>query len=285
MAVVHFMRVKGRQGWRTKARPALVAVALLGAVLPSAFSPFAFVPSARADQSEPSAAEMLQDGLDALIDRQMSLANELFEEVIRAFPGTPESVRAKRELSALGSAVQPTRATDDGDVFARRLPSDEPALRMKFATDAGDRVFFAENSSTIGGRARALLEHQARWLMARPEISITIIGRADDGASTDASRELSAKRAEAVRDKLAASGIALERMTIDARGSRDPVATCRSDLCQAQNRHAETSISFAASSSDRFGDAGAPSRDRPTTVGGAVAPAVDGIGRGVTVSR
>ncbi|MEQ1669675.1 MAG: OmpA family protein [Hyphomicrobium sp.] len=259
------------------------------AVLTSAI---ALTPQAHAEQSQQSAAEMLQDGLDALLDRQTDLAGQLFEQLMLTFPGSPESARAERELGVLGTASRAERQPEEADVFAHRNPRDEPALRLKFAADAGDRVFFAENSAVIGGRARALLEHQARWLAVRKDLSITIIGRADDGASADASRELSAKRAEAVREKLIASGIAAARMQIDARGTRDPVATCRTDLCQAQNRHAETFITLAEPRNGAFdaGEAGVPAagrsqdlgRARATTLGGA---AGGGLDRDLTVSR
>lgn len=236
---------------------------------------------AYADQSAQSAAEILQDGLDALSDSQSDLATELFEHVIQSYPGSEESRRAERELRTLGVRLAPSQPVtpDAGSGFVRRTPESEQALRTKFAREAGDRVFFAENSAVIGGRARALIETQARWLTKRSNLRITIVGRADDSAPADASRDLSAKRAEAVRDKLVASGIALSRITLDARGTRDPVATCRSQLCQAQNRHVETVVTMGATSGTPFDDAErGPSSSQKT--GQVRAPADDG-----TVSR
>ncbi|MEQ1652815.1 MAG: OmpA family protein, partial [Hyphomicrobium sp.] len=189
-----------------------------------------YAPVAHADQAEQSPVEMLQDGLDALVERQTDLATQLFEQLILAFPGTDQAIRAERELGALSASGDAksagdargseARGPDTRAALDRRMPVSLEALRMKFAMDAGDRVFFAENSAVIGGRARALIDHQARWLAARPELKITVIGRADDGASIDESRDLSAKRAEAVREKLVGSGIEASRITIDARGTR-----------------------------------------------------------------
>ena len=215
--------------------------------------------SARAQPSEQPAAEMLQDGLDALSDSQSDLAAELFEQLVQSYPGTPESVRAERELAALGTEPRRARGTSElgsssNSGFARRTPESEDALRFKFAKDAGDRVFFAENSAVIGGRARALIEAQARWLAQRSDLTVTVIGRADDGGPVDAAGELSKTRAEAVRDRLVSGGVAATRITIDARGARDPVATCRSSLCQAQNRHAETVISSSGGSTGAIGE-------------------------------
>ncbi len=202
---------------------------------------------------EQSRQELLQDGLDALADRQPDLAREFFDQLVEAFPGTPEAQRAGRELDLLGRAVAaPDAAAPDTSMrnsdAPQRTVREAPvtrsiaALRLDFVTSVGDRVFFAENSSNIGGRARAMLENQARWLKQRPDIMVKIIGRADDGGQPQVAKELSGKRAEAVRDQLIAGGLAANRIAVEARGDRDPLATCRTFMCQAQNRLTETLI-------------------------------------------
>lgn len=218
----------------------VVVLAWLTLAIPS---PIVLTP-ARADASQNSPTEMLQDGLDALLDRQQDLAAQLFQQLIESFPGTKEASRAERELSALSPPDPPMETAERQSVFLEPISAKE--LRMKFAVEAGDRVFFAENSAVIGGRARALLEHQSRWLRKRPELKVTIIGRSDDGVPADAARDIAIKRAEAVRDRLVANGVAATRIAVEGRGSRDPVATCTSALCQAQNRHAETLIGSAS---------------------------------------
>lgn len=190
---------------------------------------------ARADPSQNAPGEMLQDGLDALFERQRDLAIDLFSHLIAAFPGSPEAKRAEQELRTLSGNNSRSEAA-----FVQRVSDSE--VRMTFAREAGDRVFFAENSSVIGGRARALIEHQARWLIKRPELKVTIVGRSDDGLPAEAARDIAEKRAAAVRDRLVANGVTAARVAIESRGARDPVATCTSALCQAQNRHAETVI-------------------------------------------
>jgi peptidoglycan-associated lipoprotein len=226
-----------------------IAVWLMAAAVSPAL-PGGFTLSARADPRQESPAEMLQDGLEALLDRQRELASRLFEQVMQVFPGTPEARRAERELGLITGAGSeanadqaPTRGSGIGESGLRFTTAE---LRMKFAVEAGDRVFFAENSAVIGGRARSLLEQQARWLNQRPELKVTIVGRADDGSAPEAARDVSTKRAEAVRDRLVENGVAANRIAIEARGMRDPVATCRSPLCRAQNRHAETIIGTEA---------------------------------------
>ena len=53
----------------------------------------------------------------------------------------------------------------------------------------------------------AYFANQARWLNARPNLSVVVIGRADDEGDRNAARDLSQQRAEVVRDRLAAAGV------------------------------------------------------------------------------
>ena len=187
-----------------------------------------------------SAAEMLADGLDARADNQDELARQLFKHLRATYPGTVEAGRAGLELEDLDSGeMVPVEGQHAQAVFS---PESLAKLRHAFLIEAGDRIFFAENSASIGGRARTVIEGQARWLKAYPDMIATLVGRADDGGSSANAVELSARRADAVRERLIASGIPANRIYVDARGNRDPVTTCVSAGCQAQNRHTETVI-------------------------------------------
>jgi len=198
----------------------------------------------RAQDSDPDgirAAELLEDGLDALADRAEDSGRRLLNRVIDEYPGTAAASRAKRALVAL----------DRGELdpeSRQRLKADEAErtaeYRHAFLLDVGDRVFFAENSSAIGGRARNLIEQQAHWLNARPDLSIMVIGRADAEGDGKAARDLSLQRAQAVRDRLVAAGLPQNRIEIKAAGDQDQVATCDGAVCRAQNRNAEVLINY-----------------------------------------
>ena len=229
----------------------------------------AIVPvSAGQAQLPDPANQILQNGLDALSDNQPEEARQFFERVISKYPRTVAAQSAERALAKLRNGE--STGSGDADMAderetiagpsaprvqpgegaiaspSRKAETDEQNVRLRraFLMAAGDRVFFAENSASIGGRARAALEGQARWLKLRPDLKVTIISRADDGGSANDSTALSQKRAGAVRDKLVEAGLPAERILVDARGDRDPIATCRLPQCQAQNRHVETLVSY-----------------------------------------
>jgi peptidoglycan-associated lipoprotein len=187
------------------------------------------------------AAELLEDGLDALSDHAEDSGRRLLGRVINEYAETAAAQRAKRALAAL----------DRGELAPEdleRLKADQAErteeYRHAFLVDVGDRVFFAENSAAIGGRARSIIEQQARWLNARADLSVMVIGRADGEGDWKTARELSLQRAQAVRDRLVAAGLALNRIEIKAVGDQDRVATCDGTMCQAQNRNAEVLINY-----------------------------------------
>ncbi len=193
------------------------------------------------DESGVTAAELLEDGLDALADRADDSGRRLLGRVISEYPGTSEAFRAKRALSALdhGQPDPEYRAQIKADEAERTTE-----YRHAFLVDVGDRVFFAENSAAVGGRARSIIEQQARWLAARPDLSVMVIGRADGEGDWTAARDLSLRRAQAVRDRLVAAGLAQNRIEIKAVGDQDRIAVCQGPQCEAQNRNAEILLNY-----------------------------------------
>jgi peptidoglycan-associated lipoprotein len=187
-----------------------------------------------------TAEELLVDGMDAAADHADESARRLFNKLIAVFPTSPEASRARSALLSLDS--------DDGDRAAVRAAIQAEAAertleyRHAFLITVGDRVFFAENSATLGGRARSIIKNQARWLKVRPALTVTVIGRADDGGDRTTARMLSQQRSEAVRDQLIEAGLDPLRIEIRPVGTDDRLATCASALCRAENRNAEVFI-------------------------------------------
>jgi peptidoglycan-associated lipoprotein len=247
--------------------------------LGAAIALVAFSAGLPAPRAESGPQDLLSHGLEALADDQPTEARAHFERLLKAYPKSSEASRAAKELRVLDggddtgadeadeveSASQQAGEAESTTLSAKASGTATQRARRAFVTAVGDRVFFAENSSSIGGRARAMLENQARWLSSHPSLKITLIGRADDGGNAAQSRDLSMLRAEAVRAKLVESGVAAAVIAIEARGATDPVATCRSPLCQAQNRLVETLITVEL---DRGGAGALSAAPGPAPAGG-----------------
>lgn len=217
---------------------AWAAFVLTIAFVPASFVPFAMAQDNELDRQTP--AELLEDGMDAAADHAPDSARRLFGQLIRDYPGSPEALRAQNVLTALDKDKD--ASSEEREVIQADAAEHTAKYRRAFLIDVGDRVFFSESSATIGGRARSIIENQARWLKARPSLTVTVIGRADDGGDRGAALDLSRRRAEAVRDRLVAAGIDGRRIEIQVAGDRDRVALCATPLCQAQNRNSEVFI-------------------------------------------
>ncbi|MDR3214370.1 MAG: OmpA family protein, partial [Azoarcus sp.] len=78
-----------------------------------------------------------------------------------------------------------------------------------------------------------------------PVTYVTIIGHTDSTGSDAINNPLSVNRAAATRDYLTARGVAMGRIAIDGRGSREPVARNASTSGRAMNRRVEIYVAEA----------------------------------------
>ncbi|MGH6873756.1 MAG: OmpA family protein [Aestuariivirgaceae bacterium] len=109
-----------------------------------------------------------------------------------------------------------------------------------FIVNVGRRTFFAEGSAALDDTARMTLDKQAMWLNDHPQWKVKLQGFADDPGSAGQQTSLSQKRADAVRDYLAAKGISSDRMKAKGYGRDRLVGDCADIECKAQNRRVIT---------------------------------------------
>ena len=92
--------------------------------------------------------------------------------------------------------------------------------------NVGDRVFFETDSTELTSTGQQTLDKQASWLQQYPRYSFTIEGHADERGTREYNFALGARRAESVKNYLAARGIAASRMRTISYGKERPVAVC-----------------------------------------------------------
>lgn len=98
------------------------------------------------------------------------------------------------------------------------------------------KVLFAANVSTLSEDARAVLDKQVEALKTTPGLMVTLFGHSDPTEP----EEIALRRAEAVRDYLAAQGISAHRLTAASRGSRAVIALKPSEEAFAAMRFVST---------------------------------------------
>ena len=115
-----------------------------------------------------------------------------------------------------------------------------PGSPQEFVVAVGDRVFFESDQTDLTPQARATLDRQAQWLQQYNRYTFTIEGHADERGTREYNIALGARRAQSVRDYLAARGIDPARMRTISYGKERPVAVCNDISCWSQNRRAVT---------------------------------------------
>ena len=132
---------------------------------------------------------------------------------------------------------------------AQRRAQAVPGSEQDFAVNVGDRVFFAEDQSTLSPEAQETLRRQAAWLQQYPNVMVQVEGHADERGTREYNIALSARRATAAREFLIAQGVAAKRVSSIAYGKERPAALCDAEQCWSQNRRAVTVITGGAKTS------------------------------------
>ncbi len=148
-------------------------------------------------------------------------------------------------LAACSKKNTPDLEANAGPGVGQAVPGSE----QDFTVNVGDRVFFAEDQSTLSGEAQETLRRQAQWLQQYPNVMVQVEGHADERGTREYNIALSARRATAAREFLIAQGIEASRISSIAYGKERPAALCDSEQCWSQNRRAVTVITGGAKTS------------------------------------
>jgi peptidoglycan-associated lipoprotein len=124
-----------------------------------------------------------------------------------------------------------------------------PGSEEDFAANIGDRVFFANDQTSLTDETKATLLKQAAWLKEYSDVSIQIEGHADERGTREYNISLSARRATNVRNFLISQGISENRVSSIAYGKEKPAQLCDAEECWSQNRRAVTVITSGARTS------------------------------------
>ncbi|MEP6606219.1 MAG: OmpA family protein [Nitrosospira sp.] len=165
--------------------------------------------------------------------------------------------------AAIGAAAGAGVGAIAGNVWSRRM--DEQKKEMEQATtgtgvrvlktsdnrlklDIPSDISFDTGHAEIKSNFRPVLNSFATSLTSNPGTQVTIIGHTDGSGSDVVNNPLSLNRAAATRDYLVSRGVSSNRIIIDGRGSREPVAANDTAAHRAINRRVEIFVAEPASS-------------------------------------
>jgi len=148
---------------------------------------------------------------------------------------------ASSPLSAQSRAV-----ADGGTAFAGA--SGAPASFLPLVPDPVEErmvqenikdIHFDFNRSNLRPEDRSILESDAQWLKANPNVIVTIEGDADERGDIPYNVVLSQQRATTAKDALVAMGVPSDQVVYSTGwGKLYPVCTDADETCWSENRRA-----------------------------------------------
>ena len=130
--------------------------------------------------------------------------------------------KAAMEQATQGSGVNVTQTADN-------------QLKLEIPSD----ISFDSGRYDIKPNLRPILDRFATTLNQNPVTTVKIIGHTDSTGSDAVNGPLSVNRASATRDYLVSRGVAMNRISIDGRGSHEPIADNGTLAGRAMNRRVE----------------------------------------------
>lgn len=97
-------------------------------------------------------------------------------------------------------------------------------------------ISFDTGRSDIKANLRPILDQFAQGLSQQPSMEVKIVGHTDNTGSDAINNPLSVNRAQSARDYLVSRGVSSQRISIDGRGSREPIADNATEAGRARNR-------------------------------------------------
>ncbi|MDI9232355.1 OmpA family protein [Limnohabitans lacus] len=97
-------------------------------------------------------------------------------------------------------------------------------------------ISFDTGRSDIKPNLRPILDQFAQGLSQQTSMEVKIVGHTDNKGSDAINNPLSVNRAQSARDYLVGRGVSSSRISIDGRGSREPIADNATEAGRARNR-------------------------------------------------
>ena len=134
-------------------------------------------------------------------------------------------------------------SSDNGAPSGNAGSSIVPGSRADFLQQVGtDTVHFDTDKSDVNSEGQGILARQARWLVAHPQVRVTLEGHCDERGTREYNLALGDRRATSAKNMLVAAGVSPDRINTISYGKERPVAEGSDESSWAQNRRAVTVV-------------------------------------------
>ncbi len=166
----------------------------------------------------------------------------------------------KTKSAATGAAIGAALGAGGGYLWSRHMQEQKAAMEQATqgtgigVTQTADnqlKLDIPSDPSFDSGRydikpaLHAVLDRFATTLNQNPVTTVRVVGHTDNVGSDAVNNPLSVNRAAATRDYLVSRGVAGNRIAIDGRGSREPIADNATAAGKARNRRVEIFVAEA----------------------------------------
>ena len=156
--------------------------------------------------------------------------------------------------AAIGAAAGAGAGAIAGNVWSRRMEQQKQEMEQatsgtgvqviktadnRLKLDIPSDISFDTGRAAITSDFRPVLDSFATSLAKNPDSLVTIVGHTDSSGSDAVNNPLSLNRAASTRDYLISQGVSSNRISIDGRGSREPVVANDTPANRAKNRRVE----------------------------------------------
>ena len=135
------------------------------------------------------------------------------------WPKNMEDKKRAMEAATAGTGTVVTQTADN-------------QLKLSIPND----ISFDTGRSDIKPNLRPILDQFAQGLSQQASMEVKIVGHTDNKGSDAVNNPLSVNRAQSARDYLVGRGVNASRISIDGRGSREPIADNATEAGRARNR-------------------------------------------------
>ncbi len=122
---------------------------------------------------------------------------------------------------------------------ASAQPAASGSVEQKSAAAADHSVYYAFDKYDITTNERPIVEANAQYLKAHPDLKVRIEGNADERGSREYNLALGQKRADGVEKALSLLGVSDGRMETVSYGKEKPKASGHDEQAWAQNRRSD----------------------------------------------
>ena len=157
-----------------------------------------------------------------------------------ACSSTPPAPSAGSPVSAPGAASSTPGASPASPAPVAAGGAARPAhLDPNSALSREHSIYFQFDDAVVDGKYGALIDRHARYLLAHPDLKVTLQGNTDERGGTEYNLSLGQRRAQAVKSALHLLGVPDDQAEPVSFGEERPMADGHDDAAWAQNRRVD----------------------------------------------